>query len=146
MFFLRDPLNITLYLKVIFLCFGLLATVSCNDPDDRLAGDCKLATDTVSAVDKVVVEGVTYHLVLKVAGWHDKTEIIEIYDTEPSFNECAQSNITPIFSDSLELDQTVSRVLLDVETKTAEIQYTSRVPEKNHNLHLKLEIKHRSVQ
>ena len=100
-----------------------------------------MAVDTVSVIDKRELNSVTYYLVLRVSGWSDKTEILELYDTEPVFDHCAKSSREPVYGDSLELTQTVSHVYLDASSKALNIEYIPGEPGKSHNKNLKLELR-----
>jgi hypothetical protein len=123
---------------VVYLIF--LFVVSCTETEDKL-DPCAMAVDTISIFDKKMLNSVTYYLVLRVSGWHDKSEILELYDAEPVFDHCAKSKIEPIYGDSLELTQTVSHVYLDVNSKSLKLEYIQGKPGRLHNNTLKLELK-----
>ena len=73
----------------------------------------------------------TYYLVHRIASWNDK----------PTFEHCAKNRIAPISGDSIETEQTVSIVYMDVHNSSLNIQYLSDAPEKQHNKTLKLELR-----
>jgi hypothetical protein len=100
-----------------------------------------MAVDAVEIIDEKTVGGTTYYLVLRVSGWHDKSEIIEIYNTKPTFDRCARSDVEQIGGDSLELDKTVAHLYFNVKTNSLYIEYKDGKPDKDHNRNLKIEIK-----
>ena len=87
-------------------------------------------------------EGRTYYLVYRIAGWHDKTEILELYDSKPEFDNCSRSNIKQIYSDSLDSNQTITHVYLNVKASELDIQYKDAPPGRDNVSLLKLEIAH----
>lgn len=135
-----------LVLLRISLVFIALSCCSCEPADKEIAG-CEGLIDSISIIDSVESSGRAYHLVLRIAGWHDKTEILEVYDTKPSFNLCGDSKVSPLDGDSLEQNdfhgnpQMVSRVYLSTREKKMHIEYKTGQPDKAHNKNLKLQLK-----
>ncbi len=129
--------------KAVLLSFVILTGISCSDSDES----CAFIVDTVSIIDQRKIGGVTYYLVLRISGWHDKIEVIELYDEHPSFDFCAKSTTKPVYSDSLDTEdfqgarQMVSHIYFDVKNKRVTIEYISGEPEKTYHEHLKIELK-----
>lgn len=128
----------THFLLIYLMVFNLSA---CRESAETNADLCSMVIDTVSIIDKQNFGNKTYYMVLRIAGWSDKTEIIEVYNAKPVFNHCAKSNIKPIFGDSLEMEQSVSHVYVDVPNNTVSIEYVSGKPNISHNKNLKLELR-----
>jgi len=124
--------TIVILALLLFLTAGL---ISCSNDSH-----CQSAVDTVKIIDQKVIGNTEYYLVLRIAGWHDKTEIIELYDAKPSFDKCANSNIAPVYGDSLEMDKTVSHVFFGVKNNTLDIEYKDGEPGKAHSSGLRIEI------
>jgi hypothetical protein len=103
--------------------------------------DCTMTVDTVNIIDEKIVGTTEFYLVLRIAGWHDKTEIIELYDTKPTFDRCSKSDVEPVYGNSLELDKTVTHLYLDTESKSLNIEYKDGEPSKDYNRNLKIEVK-----
>jgi hypothetical protein len=101
----------------------------------------EIAPDRVKVIDQATSQGKTYYLVLRVSGWHDKTEVVEVYDVLPSFDRCGKNKKAPIAGDSLETAQTVSRLYLDTRKGSLEIEYKDGEPEAHYNEGLKLEFR-----
>jgi len=99
-----------------------------------------MTVDTVNIIDEKVVGNNKYYLVLRISGWHDKSEIVELYNEKPSFDLCSISDVEPVYGDSLELDKTVTHLYLDVETKSLNIEYKDGEPTKAYNNNLKIEV------
>ena len=119
-------------------CFFLL--MSCSDPGvDQ--GECPITVDAVAIIDSIKQGETTYYLVHRVAGWSDKTEILELYNNKPVFDHCSRSNIEPIFGDSLELDRPVSHVYLNIKDQVLEIEYKAVTQSLYSNENLKLELR-----
>jgi len=126
-------------LKIFILSIIMLVTIACSDPSIQTKA-CDAPVDTVAILSKLTVDGTMYYLVLRVTGWHDKTEILELYNQMPKFDQCAKSHIDAIFGDSLERDSTVSHVYLNPNTKKLNIVYVMGKPKNTHNESLKLEL------
>jgi hypothetical protein len=130
--------SITYFFLIYLMVFNLSA---CRESAETNADLCPMVIDTVSIIDKQNFGNETYYMVLRIAGWSDKTEIIEVYNAKPVFNHCAKSNIKPIFGDSLEMEQSVSHVYVDVPNNTLSIEYVSGKPNISQNKNLKLELR-----
>ncbi|BBA37000.1 hypothetical protein sS8_5077 [Methylocaldum marinum] len=48
------------------------------------------------------MEEKTYYLVYRISGWHEKIESFELYGTEPSFDNCGESTVAPLFGESID--------------------------------------------
>ena len=123
--------------SLLTLCLPLL--FSCSDTSQEKT--CSFTVDSVSIIDSLRIEDHTYYLVYRVAGWSDKTEILELYNTKPAFNICSKSNIEAIFFESLESTKKISHVHLNIEENSFEVDYEEGISSKDHNRSLKLEIR-----
>ena len=130
------------YISYFFLIYLLVFNLSaCRESAETSADLCPMVIDTISIIDKQNFGNETYYMVLRIAGWSDKTEVIEVYNAKPVFNHCAKSNIKPILGDSLEMEQTVSHVYVDVQNNSLSIEYVPGKPNISHNKNLKLELR-----
>lgn len=127
------------HFKMVCILIAVFCVASCSNSSSD-SDDCPMAVDTVEIIDEKTVDGTTYYLVLRVSGWHDKSEIMEIYNTRPTFDRCARSDVEQIDGDSLELDKTVAHLYFDPKTHSLNIEYKDGKPEKDHNRNLKIEI------
>ena len=127
-------------LNIIVLVVFMTGLVACSDSDTQAKG-CDAPIDTVTVINELSVNNDVYYLVLRVSGWHDKTESIELYGERPKFDQCANSHVELLFGDSLELDSTVSHIYLNHDKKSLDIEYTPGKPGRTHNASLKLELK-----
>jgi len=84
---------------------------------------------------------INYYLVYRISGWSDKTEIFELYNTQPHFNHCSVSQVEPIFGDSLVLSKTIKHVYLNTAKKKLDIEYIDGDLNEFKNMDVKLEIK-----
>ena len=117
-----------------------MALISCSD-NGAEKDACPLIIDSVAIIDSMKQGDVTYYLVHRIAGWHDKTEILELYNRKPIFDHCSRSNIEPIYGNALEVEQAVSHVYLNIKDGVLELVYKDGVSDKTHNAGLKLELK-----
>lgn len=125
--------------KIFVTMFMMVLLMACSDSGSK-PKVCDAPVDTVSIINELKVDTAVYYLVHRVTGWHDKSEIIELYDRKPTFNNCAKSDIEPVFGDSLDLDSTVSHIYLNLKTKQLNIKYVAGKPGASHNTSLKLEL------
>lgn len=132
--------NFRFFIKVVLISITVLVFTSCSNSSND-SNDCPVAVDTVNIIDEKVVGNAKYYLVLRISGWHDKSEIVELYNVKPSFDRCSISDVEPVYGNSLELDKTVAHLYFDVETKLLNIEYKDGEPSKAHNKNLKIEIK-----
>ena len=126
-------------MKILFLILCLPLLFACSETSEEET--CSFTVDSVSIIDSINTKDNTYYLVYRVAGWSDKTEILELYDKKPVFDNCSKSNIEAIFGDSLELSKTISHVYLNIEENSFEVDYEEGISNKNHNRSLKLEVR-----
>ena len=117
-----------------------MALISCSD-NGAEKDACPLTIDSVAIIDSMKQGDVIYYLVHRIAGWHDKTEILELYNSKPIFDYCSRCNIEPIYGNALEMEQTVSHVYLNIKDGVLELVYKNSAPDKAHNAGLKLELK-----
>jgi hypothetical protein len=114
--------------------------VSCSNDTSNLE-KCPITIDTVSIVDSKIVDNISYYLVHRISGWSDKTEILELYNEKPIFDHCSNSNIAPVFGDSLALSMKVSHIYLDVNNNSLEIEYDEGQVSDSETTSFKLELK-----
>jgi hypothetical protein len=126
-------------MKILFIILCLPFLFSCSKTNEEEV--CSFTVDSVSIIDSVNIKDNTYYLVYRVAGWSDKTEILELYDKKPVFDNCSKSNIEAIFGDSLELSKTISHVYLNIDENSFEVNYEEGISSENHNRSLKLEVR-----
>ncbi|GAA6168980.1 hypothetical protein NBRC116591_27910 [Sessilibacter corallicola] len=58
-----------------------------------------------------------------ISGWHEKTEIIQLFDQLPILNECNEDTIPPIFGDSIEIDKSLIQLSADIKNNIFELIY-----------------------
>ena len=88
--FITDKkLTLLLFLAILFF------SISCSDSNE-ISEKCPVTVDSVSIIDTVKLEENVFYLVRRVYGWHDKIEVLELYDTKPTFDFCSKSNIEPV--------------------------------------------------
>lgn len=127
-------------LNIVIILITTMGISSCSKTSSNNS-DCPIAVDTVNIIDEKIVENTKYYLVLRISGWHDKSEIVELYNEKPSFDRCSKSDVEPVYGDSLELDRIVTHLYLDVEEKSLNIEYKDGESNKDHNKNLKIEVK-----
>jgi len=98
MMLMRGWLNILGNAVTLFLACLSLASCSDSAPTNR----CSLTSDSVTITSSLSVEEKTYYLVYRISGWHEKIESFELYGTEPTFDKCGESTITPLFGESID--------------------------------------------
>ena len=127
------------YNRPLFPVLALALIMIISMPSCSNESNYQSAVDTVTIIDQKVIGNTEYHLVLRVAGWHDKTEIIELYDAKPTFDKCAKSDIGAVYGDSLGMNKIVSHLFLDSKISTLNIEYGEGEPSKDHNNKLRIE-------
>jgi len=113
--------RIKLVVAVAAVAVAVLSLRACWNAD--LEHRCPLTTDSVSIVDALSTNNTDYHLVLRISGWHDKVEILELYDQLPTFDQCRGSTTPMLYGESLELSQTVKQIYLVPQQQRFEIDY-----------------------
>lgn len=98
MMLVKGSFNILRYAAILLLT--CLSQVSCSDsePTNR----CSITSDSVTITGRLSVDDQTYYLVHRISGWHEKIESFELYGTEPTFDNCGESKITPLFGESID--------------------------------------------
>jgi hypothetical protein len=106
---------------VIALSVLLIPLVSCSkNPVDE---GCPLTVDTTKVLLSTTHKGTRYFLVQRISGWHDKTEIIQLFDKEPKLGKCNEDLVKPVFEDSLERDKTLVKLTVSLKNKAFELSY-----------------------
>ncbi|MFT7559105.1 MAG: hypothetical protein ACI93R_001009 [Flavobacteriales bacterium] len=95
------------YVIMSLLPFGFLITCSKNSDT--------AVVDTVNLIVTNAHEGREYYMVRRISGWHDKSVIIQLFDSEPKLGECSEDLVKPIFEDSIELDKPLVNLSVDVK-------------------------------
>lgn len=106
-------------LRVISILIFLCVIASCGNQNT----ECQLTLEQTSIIDQKEFKGVTYYLVERISGWHEKTIIIQLFDKKPEFDKCNENVSTPIIDDSVSIDLEVKSFLINLESKQYEIEY-----------------------
>ena len=119
-------------LKMRWVVIAAILLSACSDTTP----DCFIS-DQVTLLDERKIKGDQYFLVLRITGWHDKVEFLELYDKKPEFDDCNQSKTEPIDAHDLALEnQFVSKV----RVKDKKLQITYKPGKRyNHTKNLKLQ-------
>lgn len=126
----------------ILICLGLMAVwVGCGDSKSTAFSECSMSVDSVSTIDTKSVGAVNYYLVLRISGMHDKTEILELFDQQPQYNNCNENIIPPIVADSIASDMEIKSFMIDLKDKHFVVDYTDKSPQPNQAEKLKIEFK-----
>lgn len=120
------------YLKHYWTCGGVLVLalvcLACS-PKGEPQAQCPLTLDTVETLLTQVHEGKTYVVVKRIAGWHDKTVIIQLFDQSPRLGQCREDLVPPLFEDSIEQDQPLLKLKANIAKKDYTFIYgASAVP------------------
>ena len=107
------------YTLLIVLAF---ANAGCSKESDVYA-DCPAVLDTVQTLLTQEYKGKTYVLVKRIAGWHDKTEIIQLFNEPPRLNECNKDLVAPIFEDSIETNKPLIKLKVNISSNMFEFEY-----------------------
>lgn len=102
-----------------------IALASCAQDDSELQ-KCPITIDSVSVLLTQTHNGRDYYLVKRISGWHEKTEIIQLYDRKPELDRCNENTIKPIFEDSIETDKSLIALKADLTTEKFELIYDNR--------------------
>jgi hypothetical protein len=121
----KNPITILISLLLITACVG------CGDSKSTAFSECSMSVDSVTTIDTKSVGSVNYYLVLRISGFHDKTEIIELFDQQPQYNNCNENIIPPIVSDSIASDMEISSFMIDLKEKHFVIDYSDKPPQPN---------------
>ena len=112
-------------IRAIVILLLLSGIVACTDLEQSdLKQECPLILDQTSIIDEKKHEGVTYYLVKRISGWHDKTIIIELFDKKPSYDNCNRNKFPPIIDDSIATDMSIESLEINLIKKQFEIKYS----------------------
>lgn len=78
-------------MKAFILALMTLLLFGCQ------SDDCDFVLDQIRYADKAEVDGETFYLYTRTVGWHNKVVFFELYNTEPSFDECLKTTIQPVY-------------------------------------------------
>ena len=119
---IRAGKHFLLKMRWVVIAAMLLSACSDNTPD------CFIS-DQATLLDERKIKGDQYFLVLRITGWHDKVESLELYNIKPEFGDCGKSKTKYIDEHSLQLEnQFVSKV----RVKDTKLQITYKPGKKNH--------------
>lgn len=87
--------------------------------------ECPPIVDSVSIIDQSSLNDNSYYLVLRITGFQDKTEILQLFNQKPLFDSCNESQTKPLIEDSLEdyaikdfsVDLTLAKFLIEYDTQ-----------------------------
>ena len=109
-----------LKLKWLVLFALILSNIAACTPEN----DCFIA-DQAEQIRVIQIEHKDYYVYLKISGWHDKVTFYELYDREPSFDQCGFSETHPISVMDLDPDQdNVSGLIINSSNKEMTIIYS----------------------
>lgn len=109
--------------------FGAVALSACTERAPQGEGSCPITLDSIYTLDTREHGDITYYLVLRVAGWHDKAEILQLFDQRPSFDQCNRNTVGPVFDDSLDPNLAVEALLVDPMKDEYSIRYLDSKPD-----------------
>lgn len=113
----------------VALVVGAVVLSACTERASQAEGDCPITLDSVYTLDTLEHGEAAYYLILRVAGWHDKTEVLQLFDRQPSFDQCNRNTISPVFDDSLDPNLAVDALLVDPVNDEYSIRYLDDKPE-----------------
>lgn len=98
-----------------------IAILSCSPSNDECLG----VLDTTEIVESKLFKQTEYYLVRRVAGWHDKVEIIQLFNTKPQLDACNRDMVKPIFEDSLDEDRVFKELVVDLDKNLFNVKYNN---------------------
>ncbi|GAB2189677.1 hypothetical protein MAH1_12850 [Sessilibacter sp. MAH1] len=122
--------------KVSSAIVFLIALASCAQDDPELQ-ECPITIDSVTVLLMQTHNGRDYYLLKRISGWHEKTEIIQLYDQKPELDRCNKDTIKPIFEDSIEIDKNLIVLKADLATEEFELIYDN-IKDDSENILLEL--------
>lgn len=131
---LKNSITILISIALVTVCVG------CGDGKSTAFSDCSISVDSVTTIDTKSVGTVNYYLVLRISGIHDKTEILELFDQQPQYNNCNENIIPPIVADSIESDMEISSFMIDLKDRHFMIYYSDKPPQPSQTNQLKIRI------
>lgn len=105
--------------SVILLSITL---ASCTQDDPELQ-ECPITIDSVTVLLTQTHNGSDYYLVKRISGWHEKTEIIQLFNQKPELDRCNEDTVKPIFEDSIETDKNLKALKADLKNEEFELIY-----------------------
>ena len=102
-----------------FALAGVIA--GCSQGDASV--ECPPVLDTVEQLLIKAHGEKNYFLVKRVAGWHDKTIVLQLYDQKPVLNACNEDLVLPIYENSLDDERSVTTLVADLERQSFEVVY-----------------------
>lgn len=99
-----------------------IALASCAQDDPELQ-ECPITIDSVTVLLVQTHNGRDYYLVKRISGWHEKTEIIQLFNQKPELDRCNEDTIKPIFEDSIETDKNLIALKADLTAEEFQLIY-----------------------
>jgi len=121
-------------MKVISLMLACLTMAACSNQgcEEPIVDDVRLA-------DSIVFENTEYYLYTRTTGWNDKAVYFELYDQKPSFSECSNSTVKPIYDvvyDDYPDVKYIKEINLQLDqAEKLNITYTAEKSEGVHNVY-----------
>ncbi len=109
--------------KKIGLSLILMLGLSSCTQDDKNKEGCPITIDSVKTLLTQTYNEHEYYLVKRISGWHEITEIIQLFDQPPILNRCNEDTIPPIFEDSIELDKPLIKLRAYIKNNSFELIY-----------------------
>lgn len=75
-------------LFIVLFTFNILVACSADN-------DCFVA-DSVEKIEELYINDTTYFLYLRTSGFNEKESFYELYDKEPTFDGCRQTDVRPV--------------------------------------------------
>ena len=97
------------------------------------SNDCGFPLDQIRFADKAEADGEKFYLYTRTVGWQNKTIFFELYNTEPSFDECRQTKTNFLFKtpydDYPEMQYVKEMILQPMQAEKLKIIYTQNIEE-----------------
>lgn len=123
-----------MFIKIVILLTVTSFLFGCSDSTTH---ECFIR-DQVTLLDEQHINGESYFLVLRIGGWHEKIEHLELYDKAPEFSDCNLSKFDPIDAQSLELN---NQYVADVYLKNKKLHIIYQTGDDNSHPHKGLKLK-----
>ncbi len=110
-----------------FLLLAIILLAGCH------SNDCGFPLDQIRYSDKAQHNKKTFYLYTRTTGWHNKVVFFELYDSEPTFDNCRQTKTKFIYKidyDNYPEHKYVKKIILQPEnTEKLKIIYTTNKEE-----------------
>jgi len=128
------------YFKAFFFLTLISTAISCSEQVDESSAEaeCAITVDSTSIVDTSVHNDKTWYLVLRISGWHDKTEIVQLFDKKPRLDHCNRDLVAPVIEDSIAHDLSIKSFRIDLKNKEFVIDYIEIPADTGREMDIKL--------